>query len=78
MINAPPKPTESQPNVAQPDPLHHVHPIRTCVAVWAALTILTFTTSAVLECCPPSRVDTVPCQHYMGGSTGLICQDAAC
>ena len=33
---------------------------------------------ALLECCPPSRVDTVPRQHYMSGSTGLICQDAAC
>jgi cytochrome c oxidase subunit 4 len=49
MINAPPTPTESRPNVAKPDPLHHVHPIRTYVAVWAALTILTFTTWAVAQ-----------------------------
>ena len=37
------------PNVAEAFPLHHAHPIRTYVAVWAALTILTFTTWAVAQ-----------------------------
>ena len=49
MIDAPPKPTEAQPAATQPDILHHVHPVRTYVAVWALLTILTVTTWAVAQ-----------------------------
>jgi cytochrome c oxidase subunit 4 len=49
MINAPPNAIETQPEVGQTDKHHHVHPVRTYVAVWAALTILTVTTWAVAQ-----------------------------
>ena len=49
MITESPTQTQSKPDVKQPDMLHHVHPVRTYVAVWAALTILTFTTWAVAQ-----------------------------
>ena len=50
MITAPPKPTElrSEP-IPHTDRHHHVHPVRTYIVVWAALTILTITTWAVAQ-----------------------------